>query len=73
MNFINAMKYVFSKFGIKGSLQRTTWRAISYAQTWARRSSIIEKWGRFGKYAIREQKSDVSEIVNDDTLMEEVF
>ena len=74
MNFTNAMKYMFSKFGIIKALCSAPHDEQSATPKRGRGSSIIVKWGRFRKICHQiAENSDVSEAVDDDALMEEVF
>ena len=64
-------------FSIKGSLQRTTWREIRCAQTWAQKFDYCKMANVFGDISenlnSESENSEVNEALDDDTIMEEVF
>ena len=63
---------------IKGSLERTTWREIRCAQTWAQKFDYCKMaenvFGDIsGNLNSENENSEVNETLDDDTIMEEVF
>ena len=62
-------------FDLKRSLQRTTWREIRCAQTWAEKFDYCKKaenvFGDISEKGNSEsENSEVNEALDDDTIME---